>query len=132
MNPYLILGFVVILATSNWYSYSVGGEHKENEMRANYATDLEVGIAKFNEEAEADKAQAVKVAARNAAAQARAAALRGKTSVVIREKPMPVVCDWEPKSFGLLVAAVQAANGTTETTASGLRDAVRKSNGTGK
>ena len=131
-NPWVLLGIAIAIGAAGAGGYFKGVDVAENAARAEYATELEAGIASFNEQAAKDQEAAVKVAARNAAAQARASTIRSQSNVAIQEKPLPVICAWEPKSFSLLLAAIKEASGDSADTANKLSESVRRANATGK
>ena len=109
-NPWVLLTLGIALAGSNFYSYSLGGDHKENEAKAAYSKQLESSIKEANENALIDMQAAREVGEREGRARARTVVIEGKAQVVFRDNPQPRVCDWTTPAFGVLNDAIQAAN----------------------
>ena len=131
-NPWVILGVVLFWIASVGGAYLKGGKAAEDHARAQYATEMEATIKQNNENAVVDMQAAAKVAAAEATAKTRAAMLRGKVDVVIAKTPSSLSCAWPVERFGLLLVAVQEANGDQTAFADGLSTAVSRANASSK
>ena len=132
LNPYVILGIVLFWGFSMAGAYLKGSQVAQDAARAQYAESLEQTIAQHNKNAVIDMQAAAKVAADEATARTRTAMLRSRTNEVIRANPSPVTCAWPADRFGLLVTAVQEANGDSADASGRLSTAIGKANAPAK
>lgn len=131
MNPYLLMALGIAWALSVLGADHFGYTRAENAAKAHQADAINRAIVEYDAIAEQDKQQSIANARRDALARTAANSIRTKANDVIAAKPLPDSCDWNPDSFGLLVAAVNGAN-DNPATPDRLPDAVRASNRAGK
>lgn len=111
LNPWVLLALAVVLAGSNFYSYNLGGDHKENEVKAHYAELQDKAIKEANDNALIDMQAAREVGARESRARVNTVYIKGKAELIFRDNPQPpLVCDWKPDAFSVLNDAIKAAN----------------------
>lgn len=126
MNIYLVVAIVWALSLVG--AFFKGEQIKENEMRAAHATEIEKTIKEHNENAVIDMQAAAESAAREAAARTRAQMIRSQANAVTVARPLPANCNLDAERFGLLTAAIKAANGDQADAAKRVFDAVNKAN----
>lgn len=131
MNPYVLMALGVAWLLSMAASEHFGYTRAENAAKARQADAVTQAIVEYDEVAEQDKALAIKSAQAEARSRTIANTIRTKANEAITAKPLPVSCDWNTDSFGLLIASVNGAN-DNKGASDKLPDAVRRANAPGK
>lgn len=119
------VGLVFLALVSGAY---VGYQYADGRNAAAAAAAQERALTEARQRAEADKQAAVETARREAVAQERARAVRTK-GVDDAAKKASASCGRDAESFGLLMEALNSANGT-ETGSSGVPVKVPQRTGT--
>ena len=119
---YKIIGIAIAILLAFGCGAYLGYQYCDGHVAKAYAEAQDAAITRFSEQADADKQDAIDRAQREAVAEerARTAKSKGVSDASIKAKPS---CSRDAESYGLLVDAIAAANGTKESTG-GLPKAV--------
>lgn len=115
MNPWLLLGVVIALVVSSFGGYRYGKHVEAAEAAQRQVKAVNAAIEEHNADTIIDMEAAFEVGAAEAKAKAAANQNRQEFSHALSEKPRPIACVMPDRAFGLLVDAVDSANGNPAT-----------------
>lgn len=124
LNPYLWLGFVVMLALSGFTGYRQGVKVTKADYEESARTVMVAMIDRHNELAEADIKAAVEAEKKRQGKRIKDMEAQHELELEAARNHRPE-CDWSERERGLLNDIIDRANGK-EATAPGVSDGLRQ------
>lgn len=110
MNPWIIIGLIAFWATSIAGAFFAGESREADRAKAAQLTAVTQAVEDANRVAANDQRKAVAAAQKAAKAKTRTITIQGAAREVVREVPMPAVCDADPGYMRVLGDAIANAN----------------------
>lgn len=124
LNPYLWLGFVVMLALSGFTGYRQGVKVTKADYEESARMAMVAMIDRHNELAEADRKAAVEAEKKRQGKRIKDMEAQHELELEAARNHRPE-CDWSERERGLLNDIIDRANGK-EATAPGVPDGLRQ------